>query len=420
MSKTTNKDLSRALAMEKQRNALLEARLKQTRCKKKHSFEWSEEPIDDGDSSTKLLETCSSRGSSSEIDHDTSIFTSMSFASLNIVECKPIDGEDEVDKKSFENWKELLEASMQFAKVKDEFSKISIFKIKAGCKLMEVLDGTSTRDDDPDMKMFPYSNVMSRLKRYFNSRDYVLLQRQRLRSMTQQSDESDLKYVKRVTAVAKLCDYGEDQLMENIADVVQSHALNLKVREAGRKVMRKGGSLTEFLDKIRGHEIEKLNEQTFLKNHQQYRSDDQQIATVASEQRNPAGKFRPSSSFRFVSKPQGPMFNQSRMAGSFRGRGTARGGWDRSNGVGRKPCWRCTGTYHFPHECHAINKVCRNCQRIGHIERACSQKLQTIARKRPNQEDAESSTPSKARKIAAICETDQDETIDEKDFVSAQ
>ncbi|XP_062553784.1 uncharacterized protein LOC134219106 [Armigeres subalbatus] len=404
MSKTTNKDLSRALAMEKQRNALLEARLKQTRCKKKHSFEWSEEPIDDGDSSTKLLETCSSRGSSSEIDHDTSIFTSMSFASLNIVECKPIDGEDEVDKKSFENWKELLEASMQFAKVKDEFSKISIFKIKAGCKLMEVLDGTSTRDDDPDMKMFPYSNVMSRLKRYFNSRDYVLLQRQRLRSMTQQSDESDLKYVKRVTAVAKLCDYGEDQLMENIADVVQSHALNLKVREAGRKVMRKGGSLTEFLDKIRGHEIEKLNEQTFLKNHQQYRSDDQQIATVASEQRNPAGKFRPSSSFRFVSKPQGPMFNQSRMAGSFRGRelhvedGTEVMVLD-ENHAGDVP-----EPIIFP----------------MNVMQSTSQKLQTIARKRPNQEDAESSTPSKARKIAAICETDQDETIDEKDFVSAQ
>lgn len=400
--------------MERQRNAFLEAQLKQSRKKKKHCFEWSEEPNDSDDFSFGLSGNSTRQENPQTNINDASIFTSMSFASLNIGECKPIDGEEDVDKRSFENWKELLEASMQFAKVNDEFSKMSIFKIKAGPKLIEVLDGTSSRDDDPNMITFPYSNVMSRLKRYFNSRDYILLQRQRLRSMSQQANESDLKYVKRVAAVAKLCDYGEDHLMENISDVVQSHALNLKIREAGRKVMRKGGTLIEFLDKIRGYEIEKLNEQTFIKNHQQFRSEDQQIATVSSGQRNPGQH-----SFKFDNKPQVPTFNQSRRTGHFRGKVNARGGWNRANGVGRRTCWRCTGTYHFPHECHAIDKVCRNCQRVGHIERACSQKLQSTTRKRPNQEDRETSPQQKTRKIATICEPDQDDTKDEKEFVSA-
>lgn len=410
------------MRVEKQRNAYLIAKLKSTRNKNQRPAEWFEEPSDAGDSYSAdfIRRSSTMRESFHPNGNDVSIFTSMSFASLNISECKPIDGEDDIDKKSFEHWKDLLEASMQFAGVMDEYTKMSIFKIKAGSKLMETLDGTTSRDDDPDVSILPYSNVMCRLKRYFNSRDYVLLQRQKLKSMSQKEDESDLKYVRRVAAVAKLCDYSEDQMMENIADVVQSHALNQKVREAGRKIMRKGGKLTELLDKIRGYEIEHLNEQTFLKNHQNTNSTYKQVAAVEYEQRMHGGSFRPQHSFvsKAVSRPYTVAYNQPRSVENFRGRGTMRRGMNRSVGAGQKPCWRCTGTFHRPYECHAINKVCRKCQRVGHIERACNQMLKAPSRKRHVSNDREISPPPKMRKIAAITETDQEIIEDDKDSVS--
>ncbi|XP_058814044.1 uncharacterized protein LOC131677958 [Topomyia yanbarensis] len=134
--------------------------------------------------------------------------------------------------------------------------------------LLDVLESTVSSSTAPDEKVLPYSNAMYRLREIHGSRDYMLLQRQKLRSMTQSPDEPDVKFVKRVAAVAKLCDYSSEQMMETVADVVQSHTLNIKVREAGRKVMRKGGSITELLDKVRSAEIERQSKEIYAKNHQ--------------------------------------------------------------------------------------------------------------------------------------------------------
>ncbi|KXJ76268.1 hypothetical protein RP20_CCG009972 [Aedes albopictus] len=308
---------------------------------------------------------------------------------------------------------------MDFAGVVDEFSKMSIFKIKAGSKLLEVLDGTSSHGNDPDVTIFPYSNVMNRLKKHFNSRDYVLLQRQKFRSMSQNTDEPDLKYLKRVAAVAKLCDYGEDQLLENVAAVVQSNALNIKVREASRKIMRKGGNLSDFFDKVRGFEIEKLHEETFMKNHQEAQPAKQQIAAVSYDHHMKNANSRQQSSFvtRPDKNPHQPIFNQTRMTGSFRGRGGAQHGFRRNVSGGRKACWRCTGSFHLPQECSAIDKVCRNCNRLGHIERACYRLPSVSTRKRHIVEDKEQSPPMKLKKVAMVT-TDQDITDEEKDSVS--
>lgn len=423
MNRSVISELARALEKEKKRNALLEAQLN-TRNRQPNCFEWIEEPnVGDNFSEGFMGRNSTMRESRQETTrnaNDVSILNSISFASLNITECRPIEGEDEIDRKSFERWRELLDASMEFAGVVDEFSKMSIFKIKAGSKLMEVLDNTSSQIDDPDVTVYPYSNVMSRLKKHFNSRDYVLLQRQKLRSMAQNKEESDLNYVKRVAAVAKLCDYATDQLMENVAAVVQAQALNIKVREAGRKVMRKGGTLSDFFDKIRGIEIEKLHEENFIRNHREIKRDNQEIAAVRYDHPSvPQLRQHP----QFVSKPlrssHTAAYNQFRMTGSYRGRGGAQRGMNRISSSGRKPCWRCTGSFHGPQECHAINKVCRNCQRLGHIERACRQLPQVSTRKRIMFDEKELPSPSKLRKVAMIT-TDQEVTDEEKDTVSVQ
>lgn len=331
----------------------------------------------------------------------------LSVASLNIPECKPRENEDEIDRRTYETWKELLDASLQLVGVTDEITKMNIFKVKAGSKLLEVLEGTSSTADAPDAVTFPFSNAMSRLKGYFGSREYNLMQRQRLRSMTQKTGEADMKFVKRVVATAKLCDFEEQQLTENVADVIQLHALNAKVREAGRKMLRKGGTLMNLLDKIRSYELDKANEEIFAMNHPQV-SAHAEVAAVSYGQSG-------SNPHRMDSHPrsQGTRgFNRGhsgynhnwqnlRGRGSFRHRGTGRNADPPGN-----PCSRCTSRFHLPSACHAINKVCRNCQEVGHIERACTNMPLPVQPSHRNSHDAAGANNPK--KIAAIIQDDAD------------
>ncbi|XP_058820918.1 uncharacterized protein LOC131683118 isoform X2 [Topomyia yanbarensis] len=303
--------LSQALKTEKKRSAFLSKKLKKIMAEKQQLPELLE-PMS---ITLGFMQRHSTMRKDQRAELDNSLLlTSMnnlSFASLNVPECKPNDGEEEIDRKSFEQWKDLLDASMQLGGVTDESVKISIFRIKAGPKLLDILEGTTGSEGLQSADTEPYSNAISRLKNFYGSRDYCLMQRQKLRSMAQGSGESDLKYVKRIVAAAKLCDYSDEVMVENVSDVIQSHAINPIVREIGRKLMRKGGSLADLLGKIRACEISKLNEDIFAKNHQQ--SNQVEIAAVSFKQNE--GGFQPR---RFSGGHQNTYNGQQKFTGNWK------------------------------------------------------------------------------------------------------
>ncbi|KXJ82672.1 hypothetical protein RP20_CCG012238 [Aedes albopictus] len=300
----------------------------------------------------------------------------------------------------------MLETSMQLVGVTDEYTKVRLFKIKAGSKLLSILENTSSPAEAPSPESYPYSNAVTRLQNFFGSRDYRLMQRQKLRSMTQNVGESDVKYVKRVVAVAKLCDFNDEQLMENVAYVIQSHAPNPKIREISRKILRKGGSIATLLEKIQAYELERVHEDIYQKNHsQQPRST---VATVTSEQPSRQSEENDSqqgSIFQIMRNGNNRHRNEALGRQAF-GRSDAnrgRGVFNR-RGPGRgnsSACWRCTSPFHTPENCHAIRKICRNCQRKGHIERACRQSQSFNGQKRKS--NAAVDEPStKIRKLDAV------------------
>ena len=71
--------------------------------------------------------------------------------------------------------------------------------------------------------------------------------------------------MRRVSTIAKLCENVYDQLVETVADVLQNHARNRKVREVARNAARDGNSLQELLDRVRTVEIEQKVEENFSK-----------------------------------------------------------------------------------------------------------------------------------------------------------
>ncbi|XP_062705131.1 uncharacterized protein LOC134287385 [Aedes albopictus] len=109
----------------------------------------------------------------------------MSLGALNIPECSPSDGETEIDRKAYEHWRKILDASLDLMKSTDERTKIGIFKIKAGAKLLEVFESTKTSPGMPDEILEPYGNAIARLNEYFGSRTYMMSQRSKLLNMTQ-------------------------------------------------------------------------------------------------------------------------------------------------------------------------------------------------------------------------------------------
>lgn len=411
----TNSALTKELEQERQRNASLLAKLK--RVKSDHrKFEQS---VNEG-SFVRLHSTM--RDDSSGNDHNSVFMSSMSnlsLASLNVPECRSADGEDEIDRKSFEQWKNMLEASMQLAGVADEVTKMNIFTIKAGPKLLDVLEGTVTHPETPDIVTNPYANAIQRLNAYFGSRDYIFMQRQKLRSLTQNAGEKDVKYVKRVIAIAKLCDFSDNNLPEQVADSIQSHALNQKVREAARKMLRKGGSLADLLDRVRTLEMDQLNEDIFVKNNSQ--AAQLTVAAVTSAgQRNQLGRQGSFGNPRNQSNTQHYQYGSNNGFGTRNGQRSFSGNWlsgRGGRGIGRRdivrnttsrvPCWRCMSRRHQPSECFAVDQACRNCNVRGHFERACRQQKPSVSssesmKRRYSNDSKESSS----KKIAAVKEED--------------
>lgn len=414
----TKKELEKALEAQVKRTSELSVKLKQVRADNKQLRE-SKLRFEEDSGSMPRHSTMREEFASNQ--NNSLLLTSMntlSVASLSIPECKPAENEDDIDRKSFETWKELLEASMDLIGVSDEITKMNVLRVKAGPKLLEVLDGTPAQSV-PDVSTAPYSNAIKRLKNFFGSREYNLVQRQKLRAMSQMPDETDTKYVKRVISAAKLCDFDDDKQTESVAEVIQLHALNIKVREAARKLLRKGGSLLELADKVHGYEMDKKNEEIFAKTHPS--TTEAVVAAVSHGQ--PGTSYRRSSyqggSFKgFRGRNNGypgraGNWQNFRGSSSYhrRNEGTAD-----SNRGANVACWRCTSRFHSPENCHAIQKVCRNCHTVGHIERACRTMPAPGVPKRRISDEAESSTKPKKIAIVSKEENESEETSAVSDF----
>lgn len=162
----------------------------------------------------------------------------LSVSSLNVPECVPLADDDDINRHSFEMWKELLIDSMTLAGIEDEHTQFIVFKIKAGPRLLGVFKNTKSTEDAPSAETRPFANALHRLKTYFGSGSDIMLQRRKLALMTQKSEESDLKFVNRVAATARLCEFKDDKEFEEIIGTIAGQARCREVRTAALKLLR--------------------------------------------------------------------------------------------------------------------------------------------------------------------------------------
>ncbi|XP_062708138.1 uncharacterized protein LOC115258286 [Aedes albopictus] len=191
--------------------------------------------------------------------------SNMSLSSLNIPECKPSEGETDIDKKAYEHWKKILSASFNLVHATDEQAKMDIFRIKAGPKLLEVMQGTSSTAEMPDPRNKPFSNALARLDNYYGSRTYIIGQRGKLMNMVQQSGESSVSFVRRVSASAKLCGYKTEEEMEAVVRTIVKGTIDSRVRVLAHRNWVNQGDVNSLIALVHDREMEILNEEEYQK-----------------------------------------------------------------------------------------------------------------------------------------------------------
>lgn len=326
----------------------------------------------------------------------------LSISSLNVPECKP-DAEGEgIQRHSFEMWRDLLVDSMKLLGIQDESTMFTIFRVKAGQQLLETFKNTKSDSNAPAAETFPFSNAMHRLKLYFGSGSDVMLQRRKLATMDQKPGESDLSYIGRVGATARLCDFEEGKQFEQIVSTIAEHALRKDVRAIALKMLSRNASFTDLVDKIRELEAIRLNEEFFLK--KTMKSDLALVAPVRADFPSNTGRQGTRVQKNYPARNyQRPRFGGGRASNFQYNRGyKGRRDIERNFAAPQaNRCWRCNSVYHMPSECDAVDKVCRNCGIPGHLARTCTQRFpgSSLSRKR-FAESAPETAPSP--KLAAI------------------
>lgn len=333
----------------------------------------------------------------------------LSISSIAVPECKPAEGDDEIHRQRFEMWRDLLIDCMTLAGIEDELTKFTVFKVKAGPRLLTIFKNTKSDAEAPDANTNPFSNALHRLKLYFGSGSDVMFQRRKLALMEQKADESDLAFITRVGETAQLCDFDKTKEFEEIVKTIAEHAKCKEVRVAALKMVSRNGTFTELVDKIREIQAIRMNEEFFAVKHGQHEATLQSailapVSVNVSKQWTPrrnfipkAGRYLPYS--RYNSRNNQRFGQQvSRTSNSI---DSTRRNENRNNYDQADRCWRCFSFFHLPSECGAANLVCRKCGRLGHIQRACqpsitgnikrvaSKEISEIETKHPRSDEAD-------------------------------
>lgn len=288
-----------------------------------------------------------------------------SHATLRCNPCSPSLGSDILTRYDFDMWKSEWLSLLDISPTLTEKQKLSLFMRSAGTHLREILTGLSIDSPDESSSLTPYSDMMSRLEKHFNSEANQKLEAMVFRSTLQEPGESNVEFIRRLLKKVRFCGF-TNLMFELIATVAQNTTdsrLRLKALDPDCDFSK----LMSYATTLQlNSNIEKVKEASSFKQIE--------VNAVQAQRPSPNNSFATPSGNSYAS----PTGNSSWSRPS---RDPARA-QDRNNnrykqqGSRSRPCYRCgeDASTHQINNCPAFHKICLHCNKKGHVSKACKSK----------------------------------------------
>lgn len=324
-----------------------------------------------------------------ELSKNSSIW---SHATLRCNPCTPSSSSDIITRYDFDLWKSEWFSLLDTAPLLTEKQKMSLFMRSSGTHLREILTGLSIDSPDESASSTPYSDMMARLEKHFNSEANQKLEAMIFRSTSQLQGESNVDFIRRLLKKVKFCGF-TNLMFELIATVAQNTSdprLRLKALDPEcdySKLMTYATTLQLNAN------IEKVKESNNIK----------QIEV------NAVNSTRPSFGSPYSMPPGNSNWNKAARDPS-RAQDKTGNRFKQQAGGRPRQCYRCGNdlSSHPINNCPAFNKYCSHCNKKGHVSKVCKSKAAGFPAVK--KEITSSPNDAKKAKIMELSTTSLDQT----------
>lgn len=293
-----------------------------------------------------------------ELNKNSSIW---SHATLRCNPCIPSAGSDIVTRFDFDLWKSEWFSLLDTAPSLSEIQKMSLFMRSSGIHIREILTGLSIDNPDDSSSPTPYSDMMTKLEKHFNSEANQKLEAMIFRSTMQGQGESNVEFIRRLLKKVRFCGFS-NTMFELIATVAQNTTdprLRLKALDPEcdyTKLMTYATTLqlNSNIEKVKESAAGRQLEVNAVQSQRNAQSNPYTLPVGNSSWSKPArdpSRAQDRSTSRYKQQPP-----RTRM------------------------CFRCgedASTHHISN-CTAFHKICSHCGKKGHVSKACKSKAAGI------------------------------------------
>lgn len=252
-------------------------------------------------------------------------------------------------KHAWEEWRETFELVLESKRVEAQREKFVLLMTRGGKDIRDIHKNQAPCDEEvtellPPRLVIPvYDNAIARLDKYFGGKISTRMELERFRGLKQEAEEDFAKFLLRLRAQAKRCDFGT-RTDEEVFHQATRGAADEKVRD---KRIETSMTLDQLSQYAIGREI--LNEQK--KSHQSSYTTSAEAPVMSIG----GGKLRPAKRTE-LKKESGT-------------------GWKKRTGYdhGKAECMNCGSWSHKSGAdgCRAAKLKCFNCGKTGHLAVKC-------------------------------------------------
>lgn len=305
-------------------------------------------------------------------------------SNLKLEPCVPGQDEKTISRRAYTHWRESVLAAFEAFPMMTEVKKFSHVKRWAGPLILDILDNLSVGEKLVD-SVYPFSDAINKWDGFFNSEQSKQLAKINFRVIQQSTKESCMDFCNKLGRGIGLCGLSPADEDCELVLAVALRATNVKLQE---EATRHGSTFASIKAVAQSQDMLSAIQQANEVNLRKSKTTDVNAVSSSNES---LGKGRDdyedrryqsrrdhdyrdrSEHYDHREQSFDRSFGQGRRFDGYaprRDSSRAQGSSSRNLGAPRKQCYRC-GDWHDPQTCHAMDKKCFKCQKIGHVIRMC-------------------------------------------------